>query len=203
MDILKKEESKIIEMRENELTPKQEAFCNYYIEGGNASSAYRLAYNAVNMKPETVNVKAAELLANGKVSVRVEELKNELKERSDITKEKILSELGKIAFSSIAHLHNTWIELKDFEKLTREQTASIKSISTKVQKKNVGTSEKSEIIDVGYVKVELYDKLKALDSINKMLGFDAPTKIDVASNGDKVEFKGFSFLPYTPEADEG
>ena len=186
-------------MRENELTPKQEAFCNYYIENSNASNAYRLAYNASGMKPETVNRKSAELLNNGKITARVEDLKNELKDKSDITKEKILSELGKIAFSSIAHLHNTWIERVDFEKLTEDQKATIKSISTKVQRKIIGTSDKPEIINVEYVKIELYDKLKAMDTINKMLGFDAPTKIDVAG-GEKVEFKGFNFLPWTPEA---
>ena len=31
------------------LTPKQEGFCQNYIETGNASEAYRLNYNAQNM----------------------------------------------------------------------------------------------------------------------------------------------------------
>ena len=169
------------------LTMKQEAFCHYYIEGGgNASNAYRLAYNAVNMLPTTVNVKAAELLANGNISVRVEELKKEVKDRSNISKERLLSELAKIAFSSIACLHSTWIELKDFEKLTRDQTASIKSISTKTQKKNIGTSENPEIIDVDYIKIELYDKLKAMESINRMLGFESPEKLDITSKGRAI-----------------
>ena len=165
------------------LTPKQESFCNYYIENGNASNSYRLAYNAGRMKPETVNKRASELLCDGVIAGRIEELRNELKDKSDITKERVLSELAKIAFSSIAHLHNTWIELKDFEKLTREQTASIKGISTKTQKKNIGTSDEPEIVDVEYVKIEMHDKLKAIDSINKMLGFDAPEKVDITSGG--------------------
>jgi len=37
------------------LTIKQEAFCQAYIEKGNASEAYRMAYAADKMKPETVN----------------------------------------------------------------------------------------------------------------------------------------------------
>lgn len=44
------------------LTVKQENFCNYYIEIGNVSEAYRRAYSCSNMKDETVNVKASELL---------------------------------------------------------------------------------------------------------------------------------------------
>ena len=160
------------------LTIKQENFCTKYVECGNASGAYRSAYSCDNMKAITVNRKSFDLLNNGKIAARIEELKNELKDKSDITKERILSELAKIAFSSIAHLHTTWIELKDFEKLTRDQAASIKSISTKTQKKNVGTSENPEIIDVDYIKIELYDKLKAMESINRMLGYDVPIKIE-------------------------
>lgn len=163
---------------EDKLTIKQEMFCNKYVEYGNASKAYRFAYDCSKTKDEVVNVKASELLAVGKVAVRVQELKNELKNKSDITKDKILQELSKIAFSSIADLHNTWIERVDFEKLTEEQKASIKSISTKILKKNIGTSECPEIIDVEYVKIELHDKLKAIDSITKMLGYDAPLKTD-------------------------
>ncbi|WP_122333111.1 terminase small subunit [Parabacteroides sp. AF48-14] len=161
------------------LTIKQENFCNYYVECGNASEAYRRAYSCDRMKPGIVNRKAKELMDNGKIAARVKELQNERKEQSDITKEKILSELSNIAFSSIAHLHNTWIERKDFELLTEKQKSSIKSISTKILKKNVGTNEDPEIIDVEYVKIELYDKIKAIERICKMLGYDEPTVLDL------------------------
>lgn len=60
------------------LTPKQERFCSAYIETSNASEAYRQSYNASQMKPATVNVKACELLANGKVAARVAELRESL-----------------------------------------------------------------------------------------------------------------------------
>ena len=56
------------------LTPKQESFCLAYIETGNASEAYRQAYNAKNMKPETINRKAKVELDKGKIRARVEEL---------------------------------------------------------------------------------------------------------------------------------
>lgn len=72
------------------LTVKQENFCNYYVESGNASEAYRRAYDCRKMKPETVNVKAAELLRYGKIAVRVATLQAEMKAKSDITKEEIL-----------------------------------------------------------------------------------------------------------------
>ena len=75
------------------LTPKQEKFCNTYIETGNASEAYRSAYNCSKMKPETINRKAKELLDNGKITARITDLQDELKEISDIKKERLLYEL--------------------------------------------------------------------------------------------------------------
>lgn len=75
------------------LTAKQEAFCLAYLETGNASEAYRQAYNAENMKPETVNRKAKELLDHGKISARVEALQEEHRERHKITVDDLLAEL--------------------------------------------------------------------------------------------------------------
>lgn len=76
-----------------ELTPKQEHFAKAYIETGNASEAYRKAYHAEKMKPETVHRKAAELMANGKVTARIEALQAEHKERHKMTIDDILAEL--------------------------------------------------------------------------------------------------------------
>lgn len=53
------------------LTIKQEAFCQAYIETGNASEAYRTAYAADKMKAEAIHVNASKLLDNAKVALRV------------------------------------------------------------------------------------------------------------------------------------
>lgn len=167
------------------LSIKQEKFCNYYLECGNASEAYRRAYSCSNMKDESINRKAIELLNNGKIAARVKELQEEQKNKSDITKEKILEELSSIAFSSIAAMHNSWTERSEFENLTSRQKSAIKSISTKILKKNIGTNDDPEIVDVEYVKIELHDKLKAIERICKMFGWDAPEKLDVTSSKEE------------------
>jgi len=77
------------------VTPKQEAFCLAYIETGNASEAYRRAYNAENMKPETVNRKAKDLLDNGKITARLAELREPILERHGNTVDDLLDELEK------------------------------------------------------------------------------------------------------------
>ena len=57
------------------LTPKQEAFCQAIVGGENQSEAYRIAYDAENMAPATVNNKAYGLMKQGEIRVRVEELR--------------------------------------------------------------------------------------------------------------------------------
>lgn len=75
------------------LTPKQEAFALAYVETGNASEAYRRAYNAGNMKPEVIANKASALLKRGDVRVRVEMAQAKAVERHETTVDDILREL--------------------------------------------------------------------------------------------------------------
>ena len=52
------------------LTPKQNAFAVQYVATGNASEAYRRAYNATNMKRDTIHSRASELLKHGGIAAR-------------------------------------------------------------------------------------------------------------------------------------
>lgn len=67
------------------LTIKQENFCQAYVETSNQSEAYRRAYNAENMKPESVHRKAHEVMENVKVAARIDELKEMHVKRHEIT----------------------------------------------------------------------------------------------------------------------
>ena len=176
------------------LTIKQEKFCNKYLECGNASEAYRHAYNCLKMSDNSVWCNASQLLSDTKVIQRIKELQSSFQKKTEITKERVLNELVKIGFSSIAYMHNSWIDRVEFDQLTDDQKACIKSIQTKVEKR----SYDDEVRNVEMVKIELYDKLAALNSINKMLGFDAPAKVDanvtmsrykaVTSDGRIIDF---------------
>lgn len=75
------------------LTHKQEAFCIAYIECGNASDAYRSAYNAENMKPETVNRNAKTLMDNSKIATRLAELREPIMHRHNVTVDSLVAEL--------------------------------------------------------------------------------------------------------------
>jgi phage terminase small subunit len=76
------------------LTQKQETFALSYVETGNASEAYRRAYDADEMKPASIHVKACQLLANGKVRLRVNELQAAAAQKAQITLESHLRDLA-------------------------------------------------------------------------------------------------------------
>ncbi len=75
------------------LTPKQEAFCLAYMETGNASEAYRRAYDAAAMSPVTINRSAKELLDNRKITARVSDLRMAAVKRNEVTVDDLLIEL--------------------------------------------------------------------------------------------------------------
>jgi len=77
----------------NKLTPKQESFARKYVECGNASEAYRHAYDAKNSKSETVWQNASRTLADSKVTARVMELQQAAQERTLVTVEGLTKEL--------------------------------------------------------------------------------------------------------------
>lgn len=79
--------------RIKDMTPKQEQFARLYVETGNASEAYRQAYNADNMKPETVTNEAYKLLQDPDISAMVDDLKAEARQRHAVTVDDLLSEL--------------------------------------------------------------------------------------------------------------
>ena len=163
---------------ELELTEKQKAFCREYIFDWNATRAYLNAYPDVK-DADVAKASASRLLTNVNVKAYIDEIQKDLERLAGLSRLRVINEHMKLAFSSIAHLHNTWIERKDFEKLTDDQKACISEISTQIK-----TSRNSDgtLGEIEYVKIKLHDKQKALDSISKMLGYDAPIKMQIDTN---------------------
>lgn len=75
------------------LTPKQESFCQKFIELGNASEAYRQSYNCERMKTSTINSRAKELRKDGPITARIDELQADHRERHDWTVDDAIIEL--------------------------------------------------------------------------------------------------------------
>lgn len=75
------------------LTQKQEAFCIAYLETGNASEAYRRAYDTEKMNPASVNRCAKGVIDNAKIASRIAELRAPVIKKAQITVEDLLREL--------------------------------------------------------------------------------------------------------------
>lgn len=67
-----------------------------YMESGNASEAYRKAYDAQSMRPSSVNRSAKELLDNPKITARLQELRQPAVERAQVTLEQHLNDLKRL-----------------------------------------------------------------------------------------------------------
>ncbi len=166
------------------LTAKQGKFCYEYCWDFNATqAAIRAGYSQ-----KTAKVIGCENLTKPYIQSQIKKLQVNLSETAGISRLMVLREHQKLAFSSIAHLHLTWVTRKDFETLTEEQKACIAEIDTKIKTEfefDPEDTKEKKPITVEYVKIKLYDKQKALDSISKMLGFEAPTKTELTGAGGK------------------
>jgi phage terminase small subunit len=169
--------------KDSGLTMRQRKFCEEYIFDWNATRSYQAAYANVK-NANTAGVMAHRLLRNGKVQKFIEDIQQDLEKLSGISRMRVINEHMKLAFSSIAHLHNTWIQRRDFEQLTDAEKACISEIST--QTRNMVADDGSGVtISVDFVKIKLYDKQKALDSISKMLGYEAPVRTELTGKDGK------------------
>lgn len=158
-----------------ELTGKQKKFCEEYIFDFNGTRSAIAAGYSENTAAEI----ASENLTKPNILQYIKTLQGDLERTSGISRLKVLREHEKLAFNSIAHLHNTWIERKEFDKLTDEQKSGIAEITTQTRFERDYTADpEGKVVQIDYVKIKLYDKQKALDSISRMLGFDAAEKIE-------------------------
>jgi phage terminase small subunit len=157
---------------EVKLTAKEERFCYQYVLHLNATRACVLS----GYSEKTAYAAGSRLLKNVKVQERIKYLKDNLAETAGISALRVIKEHEKIAFADAGQLRDGWMSLKEFESLTEEQKAIIQEVTTKETK--YGTE----------VKVKLFDKQRALDSISNMLGFDAPVKTELTGKDGKDLF---------------
>lgn len=155
----------------NKLTNKERIFCHQYIIDWNGTRSAKIAGYSAKTATET----AYENLTKPHIKQYIAFIKDDIEKEAGISKLKQVNEFNKIAYSTISHIHDTWIKLKEFENLTDDQKSAIESIETKTEHKTVN----EEVIAMKYVKIKLYSKTTALSELNKMLGYNETTKLSV------------------------
>lgn len=176
------------------LTPKQEAFARAYVETGNASEAYRRAYDASGTTDKSVHENAAKLIKHTKVAPRIEQLQQEIAKRHDVTIDRIVRELALLGFANMLDYVRTtdhgdaYVDLSD---LTREQAAAIQEII--VEEYTEGRGEDAR--DIKRTKFKLTDKRAALVDLGKHLGMFKEIKEITGKNGRPIEVISTSMTP--------
>lgn len=149
----------------DKLSQQQAAFCREYITDFNASRAARRA----GYSPNGVTVTASQLLARPNIKVAVQQLLQERAERTQITADRVIYELSRMAFANMAEYIQTQPDgtaYIDLSTLTSEQAAAIQEVTTEHYVEGVGEDARV----VKRVKLKLHPKTPALKLLGQHLG---------------------------------
>jgi phage terminase small subunit len=152
------------------LTPKEEAFCLKYVELNDGSAAYRASYNVKRSSNETIARHVKRALKKPHIKARIEELRAKVLKRHEITVDRVLRELGRVAFFDIRCIFTDDGNLKGPHDLDDDTAAVVAGLE--VEELWEGRGEDREQIGRLH-KVKLADKLRALESLARHLGMFA------------------------------
>lgn len=158
-------------MAASDLTEKQKIFCREYILDWNATRAAKVAGYSEN----TASEMGYENLNKPQIKAYIEEIKSDIEKQAGISALGVALEYKKLAFSSLADLQRDWLTLEEWDALTPDQKACISEIKRTTRKVKTKGSDDEELETI---QIKLHDKNKALDSLTKLLGYNAPEKHD-------------------------
>lgn len=172
------------------LTPANEQFCREYLVDLNGSAAYRRAYPGVSEKVARSN--ASRLMADPGVQERIAELQRERIARSELTADRVLRELTRIAFADARTIYRPDGSLKPPHEWDDATAAAVAGVETEEQVRPTSTKEELDPGPLGGAlkrtrtdsvepvrthKLRRWDKLRALELLCKHFGLlkeDAP-----------------------------
>lgn len=160
------------------MTDAQKRFCDEYLIDLNATRAYKVAYKRCK-KDETANVNGSKLLRNTKVKEYIAQKQAEIQKRTEITQDKVIKELAKIAFGDIRKLYTENGALRNIIDLEDDIAGAISGVETFEEYEGRG-ADREYIGDTK--KVKMIDKTKALELIGKHLGMFKETNININTN---------------------
>lgn len=154
------------------LLPREELFCQEFCDTWNASLAYRKAGYKESNNTATTARKAADLRNKPHVVNRINELLQDMVEDKESLRQKVISELARLAFSDAKNFVEQDaqgnLKIPDLSKLDGHLIKEIKQLKD------------------GRIEFKTWDKEKALEMLGRYLSL-FNDKIDVTSKGEKVE----------------
>jgi phage terminase small subunit len=141
------------------LNRRQEEFVRQYLLDLNASAAYiRAGFNA---RGNSAEVNAARLLRNAQVADAIEKAMAERSARTQISADRVICELAKIAFFDVRNALNDDGSIKSLSELDTDTAAVFASFDLVEW-----AGEQGGVMH----KIRLTDKLRALELLGKHLG---------------------------------
>jgi phage terminase small subunit len=148
---------------------RREIFILEYLKDLNAT---RVAI-AAGYSEKGARVQGVRLLTNANVKQRIEEALAKKIEKLDITVERVLCELSKLAFENMADYTKAQADgsaYVDLSNLTREQWAAVQEITSEVFVDHYeGEGEERQPVHVKRTKFKLADKRGSLELLGKYL----------------------------------
>ena len=159
---------------ERRLTEKQEKFCQFYLDtDGNASEAYRMAYDASNMQPNSVWNTASILLDNPKVTQRIDEIRAERAAASVVERQRVERVLMDIIEADPNDLY-----------IVDPKSGRIKMRTPCQLPKRMRNALKKIKNSKGVVEYEFNGKVEAARLLGSWNGWDAPKEVNVKNTGN-------------------
>lgn len=147
----------------DELTPMQQLFVREYLKDYNGKqAAIRAGYSEVS-----AHSTASTILTYPNVIAELNRLQKKLNDKVEVTAERVMEELVKMGFSDIHNfVDNDW-KLRNLEEIGEDKTGAIKSVEIEENTIQFDGGERT----TKNIKFKLHDKIRALESIAKRIGF--------------------------------
>ncbi len=116
----------------DELTQKERAFCEAYVECYDIKKAYLKAYNTTNL--DTARSNGSQVLKRQRVKDYIAQLQKEAFERAMITPERVANKLAQIAFAEKGdENYNATAQLKALDLLQKQLGLQQQTINANVE----------------------------------------------------------------------
>ena len=160
------------------MTDAQKRFCDEYLIDLNATRAYKVAYKSCK-SDLTARTNGSKLLTNTNIQEYISKKQKEIEQRTEVTQDKVVQELARIAFFNIKDIYSkdgTLKQIKDIDNNTAKAIASVKTLQKAGSMKiNINMQGQDEEIPLEHVEEQTIefktnDKVKALELLGKHLG---------------------------------
>jgi phage terminase small subunit len=164
----------------SKLTDKEEAFCKEYLVDLNGTrAAIRAGYSSNSAAPI-----ASEYLLKPNVKKRLQELIALRNKRLEVSEDRIIKELARIAFTNMAE-YAAWsgdqVTLENSEDLDENDTAAVSEVGQTVTKEG------------GSFKFKLHDKVKAMELLMRHRGM-LSDKLDMTTKGNEIKQNVYNII---------